>query len=79
MAYIAQPTSPAWRTMMRRIYEAAQELVRAHKNPDSCHHDVCSRLADDFDLWELSGPTRIALPDWLMFIVSGIMRDMGMS
>lgn len=70
---------------MTRLYARAVDLVRSRAGErDTCHHDVCSILCSEFDCWEqevdvdtYTGGER--MPTWVMYIVSGIMREEGLS
>lgn len=74
------------RVSMDVFYERAVKAVQQFTGgPDRCHHEVCSMLCDDFDVWESVKDvghseqpiTTVRLPMWVMYIVSGIMRDQG--
>ncbi len=50
-----------------------ETLTALREMPESLdiHHETCCLLADEFDV--LSGEG--AFPDWLMYVVSGLMKD----
>lgn len=58
---------------MSKVVKRTKEIVGELKGTDTdIHHDTCSTLCDEFDLWEDD-----MFPMWVMYIVSGEMRDQG--
>lgn len=93
--YIAQPASKAFKSDIKNIERAINQLVgeaqRVGNEHRDHHHDICTRLCDEMDLWELAlGETRVhragqpaqkqyVMPMWLTHMVSGAMREAGLS
>lgn len=67
------------RATMPTLCEEAKKLLGQHVRPEDAHHDVCSTLANRHALWEGTPATGQNLPMWLMYLVSGVMRDLGVS
>jgi hypothetical protein len=65
---------------MQKIMAAIWEQMKMAGIDD--HHRICLEIADQFNLWEPipdgEGEGH-RLPDWLMFVVAGAMRDAGLS
>ena len=68
---------------MSKFFVRACAIVseRIH-DEDSCHFEACSQLCDEFRCWDLQDrphgstePKLQVLPHWVMYLVSGIMRN----
>lgn len=70
------------RNNMENLVAYAKELVSKHTNQDTCHHDVCSSICDEFGLWEkVYGKNgfigEYQIPYWVMYVISGVMNEIG--
>lgn len=74
--------------MAEIVCKAAEKIKKLRQAGDTePHHEVCSQLADEYDLWypeeapaDLeNGPEELQLtmPAWLCRVVEGVMRDLG--
>lgn len=78
-------TARAWRkdskADMAMLMKAITHLVKTGTmGPDRMHYEVCSRVCDEFGLWETDGvkhPSDVTIPMWVMYLVSAVMREEG--
>jgi hypothetical protein len=66
--------------MERVERKACAEVVNLErKDHQNIHWEVCRILCDEFFLWDRDEEGQERFPNWLMFVVSGVMRELGVS
>lgn len=66
-----RPENPSMNQIMEKIVADTKVMLFEFTTGD-IHHRICSAIADEYHLWEDD-----SLPMWLMYVVSGVMRDEG--
>lgn len=64
---------------MNKLARRVEALVKTNPAHDNLHHNVCSQICDEFECWDGASHSVDALmiPKWVMYIVSGEMREQG--
>lgn len=58
---------------MNRLVKFVEDTCVRYPNLD--HHDICSTVASNFQLWD----NESCFPIWLSRVVQGVMEDMGVA